>query len=90
MKNYDCNQIKIFINLKIIGEKKLYLFFLKIYKIFYNLMKLYSATLTYKLNFYYTIYDVYVLVNICKWEPVAYLLSTYYYHPMEKVSQSRT
>ena len=31
MKNLDCNQIKIFINLEIIGEKKLYIyiFFLK-------------------------------------------------------------
>ena len=30
MKNLDCNQIKIFINLEIIGEEKLYIFFLKI------------------------------------------------------------
>ena len=29
MKNLDCNQIKIFINLEIIEEEKLYLFFLK-------------------------------------------------------------
>ena len=28
-KNLDCNQIKIFINLEIIGEEKLYIFFLK-------------------------------------------------------------
>ena len=27
MKNLDCNQIKIFINLEIIGEEKLYIFF---------------------------------------------------------------
>ena len=26
MKNLDCNQIKIFINLEIIGEEKLYIF----------------------------------------------------------------
>ena len=26
-KNLDCNQIKIFINLEIIGEEKLYIFF---------------------------------------------------------------
>ena len=29
MKNLDCNQIKIFINLEIIGEEKLYIYFLK-------------------------------------------------------------
>ena len=29
MKNLDCIQIKIFINLEIIEEEKLYLFFLK-------------------------------------------------------------
>ena len=27
MKNLDCNQIKIFINLEIIGEKKRFFFF---------------------------------------------------------------
>ena len=27
MKNLDCNQIKIFINLGIIGEEKLYIYF---------------------------------------------------------------
>ena len=27
MKNMDCNQINIFINLKIIGEEKFYIFF---------------------------------------------------------------
>ena len=26
MKNFNCNQIKIFINLEIIGEEKLYIF----------------------------------------------------------------
>ena len=38
MKSLDCNQIKIFINLEIIGEedkyKKIILIFLKIYKKF--------------------------------------------------------
>ena len=29
MKNLDCNQIKIFINLEIIGEEKLYIFFMR-------------------------------------------------------------
>ena len=29
MKNLDCNQIMIFINLEIIGKEKLYLFFNK-------------------------------------------------------------
>ena len=29
MKNLDCNQIKIFINLEIIGEEKLYIYFKK-------------------------------------------------------------
>ena len=32
MKNLDYNQIKILINLEIIGEEKLYIFFLKIIK----------------------------------------------------------
>ena len=27
IKNLDCNQIKIFINLEIVGEEKLYIFF---------------------------------------------------------------
>ena len=30
MKNLDCNQIKIFINLEIIGEEKLYIYFLNL------------------------------------------------------------
>ena len=42
MKNLDCNQIMIVINLEIIGEedknKKLYLFFFNL-KFFYNLAK---------------------------------------------------
>ena len=29
MKNLDCNQIKILINLKIIGEEKLYIYIFK-------------------------------------------------------------
>ena len=29
MKNLDCNQIKIFINLEIIGEEIFYIYFLK-------------------------------------------------------------
>ena len=29
MKNLDCNQIKIFINLEIIGEEKLYIYIFK-------------------------------------------------------------
>ena len=33
MKNLDCNQIKIFINLEIIGEEKLYIYILNL-KIF--------------------------------------------------------
>ena len=33
MKNLDCNQIKIFINLKIIG-KKMYIYFFKSKKIY--------------------------------------------------------
>ena len=36
MKNLDCNEIKIFINLEIIGEEKLCIYF-KILKIFKNL-----------------------------------------------------
>ena len=34
MKNLDCNQIKIFINLEIIGEEKLYTYIYFKYKIF--------------------------------------------------------
>ena len=33
MKNLNCNQIKIFINLEIIGEKKLYTYFYNLKKI---------------------------------------------------------
>ena len=38
MKNFDCNQIKIFINLEIIGEEKLYIYFK--YKIFKKILQL--------------------------------------------------
>ena len=38
MKNLDCNQIKIFINLEIIGEEKLYIY-IYIYIFFLNLKK---------------------------------------------------
>ena len=55
MKNLDCNQIKIFINLEIIGEKKLYLFFLKIFFIFGNLVKPLGTTTVSKSNFYYIV-----------------------------------
>ena len=55
MKNLDCNQIMIFINLDIIGEEKLYLF---LKRIFYNLMKLLGATTISKPNFYYIVYDM--------------------------------
>ena len=54
MKNLDCNQIKIFINLEIIGEEKLYIFFLKKKK-FCNLVKPLDTIMTFKLNFYYII-----------------------------------
>ena len=43
MKNLDCNnQIKIFINLEIIGEEKLYIFFK--YKNFKNFLQFGEAT----------------------------------------------
>ena len=52
MKNLDCNQIKIFINLEIIGEEKLYIFFENL-KNFYNLVKSLGTTTTSKLNFFF-------------------------------------
>ena len=58
MKNLDCNQIKIFINLEIIREedknkkKKIYINILKSKKNFYNLVKLFSTTMTSKKNFF--------------------------------------
>ena len=54
MKNLDFNnQIKIFINLEIIGEEKLYIYFLniKILKKFCNLVKPLDATTASKPNF---------------------------------------
>ena len=65
MKSLDCNQIKIFINLEIIGEeeikkKKLYLFFLKYKKNFCNLVQSLGATTTFKPNFYYIVYEIYI------------------------------
>ena len=64
MKNLDYNQIKILINLEIIGEEKLYIFFLKIIKSkkkkkkICNLVKLLGATMASKPNFYYIVYDI--------------------------------
>ena len=64
MKNLDYNQIKILINLEIIGEEKLYIFFLKIIKSkkkkkkICNLVKLLGATMDSKPNFYYIVYDI--------------------------------
>ena len=59
MKNLDYNQIKIFINLEIIGEEKLYIFFKsKNINKFYNLVKSLGATTASKLNFYYIVYDM--------------------------------
>ena len=56
MKSLDCNQIKIFINLEIIGEedkyKKNYIYFLKILKKnLGNLVQSLGATTTSKSNF---------------------------------------
>ena len=64
MKNLDCNQIKIFNNLEIIGEedknkKKLYIYFLKSKKKNCNLVKPFGTTLVSKPNFYYIVYDLY-------------------------------
>ena len=55
MKNLDCNnQIKIFINLEIIGEEKLYIFFKsKNLKKNSNLVKSLAATTASKPNFNY-------------------------------------
>ena len=64
MKNLDCNQIKIFNNLEIIGEedknkKKLYIYFFKSKKKNCNLVKPFGTTLVSKPNFYYIVYDLY-------------------------------
>ena len=51
INNWDCNQIKIFINLKII-----YIFLnLKIEKKIYNMVKLFGTITMSKPNFYYII-----------------------------------
>ena len=63
MKNFDCNQIKIFINLEIIEEEKLYIY-IYIYIFFFkskNLKKFLQyggPTTVSKPNFYYIVYDV--------------------------------
>ena len=62
MKNLDCNQIKIFINLEIIREedkikKKNYIYFLKNLKNFCILVKPFGTTIAFKSNFYYIVYD---------------------------------
>ena len=61
MKNLDYNQIKIFINLEIIEEEKLYIFLkyenLK-KKNFYHLVKSLGTTMASKPNFYYLVYDM--------------------------------
>ena len=62
MKNLDYNQIKIFINLEIIEEEKLYIFLksknLKKKKNFYHLVKSLGTTMASKPNFYYIVYDI--------------------------------
>ena len=54
--NLDCNQIKIFINLEIIGEEKLYIYIYilksKNLKNLCNIMKSLDTTTVSKLNFY--------------------------------------
>ena len=61
MKSLDCNQIKIYISWEIIGEedkyKKNYIYFLKILKKICNSMQSLGATMAFKLNFYYIVYD---------------------------------
>ena len=63
MKNLNCNQIKIFINLEIIREedkKKNYIYiFLNLKKKNCNLVKPFGTTLVSKPNFYYIVYDLY-------------------------------
>ena len=53
MKYLDCNQIKIFINLEIIGEEIFFFLNLKIFKNLCNLVKPIATTTTSKPNFYY-------------------------------------
>ena len=54
MKNLDCNQIKIFINLEIIGEEKLYIY------IFIYLFKSKNLSDLYKKNFTYDACEILV------------------------------
>ena len=68
MKNLDCNQIKIFIHLEIIGEEKFYIYiyiyiYPKILKKLCNLVKPFGTTMTSKPNFYHIIYDVLICYN---------------------------
>ena len=63
MNNLDCNQIKILINLEIIGEKNCLYFFLKSKNLkkkkkICNLVKLLGTTTASKPNFYYIVYDI--------------------------------
>ena len=56
MKNLDCNKIKIFISIEIIGEddnKKKIIYILKSKKYFYNLVNLLGTTMVFKPNFYF-------------------------------------
>ena len=67
MNCLDCNQIKIFINLEIIGEedkyKKNYIYFFKIIKKkFCNLVKPFNTTTVSKSKFYYIVYDIYIYI----------------------------
>ena len=69
----DCNLIKIFINLEIIGEEDKNNKYIYIYLFFFNLKKFLQfgeplgATTASKPNFYYTVYD-YVIFDsfFCK------------------------
>ena len=60
MKNLDCNQIKIFINLGIIGEEKLYIYFKSknLKKKICNLVKPLGTSTVSKPIFYYIVYDI--------------------------------
>ena len=61
MKNLDCNQIKFFINLEMIGKEDknqniyiyIYIYILKLKKKFCNLVKLLSTTMVFKPKFYF-------------------------------------
>ena len=77
IKNLDCNQIKIFINLEIIGEEKLYIFFKSknIIKKLCNLVKPLGAITASKSNFYYIVQYmtyVYIYIYIIKKNPHIY------------------